>query len=88
MDCARAAGVMRPGIEATDLFALIYMVDSLAGFARPIDSGIWRRYMAITLNGIRAASSPPHPLTVGALGLAEVEQAETAKPGPFLPRRR
>ncbi|MGW1740427.1 TetR/AcrR family transcriptional regulator [Nocardia sp. NPDC001965] len=88
MDRARAAGVVAPGIEATDLFALIYMVDSLAEFARPIDSEIWRRYMAITLNGIRAAGLPPQPLTVDALSLAEVEQAKAAKPGPFLARRR
>ncbi|MGW5385047.1 TetR/AcrR family transcriptional regulator [Nocardia sp. NPDC003963] len=88
MDRARTAGVVQPGIEATDLFALIYMVDSLAEFARPIDSDIWRRYMAITLNGIRAANSPPQPLTVNALSLAEVEQAKAAKPGPFPTRRR
>ncbi|MEV3965131.1 helix-turn-helix domain-containing protein [Nocardia sp. NPDC050193] len=88
MDRARAAGVVQPGIEATDLFALIYMVDSLAEFARPIDSDIWRRYMAIALNGIRAANSPPQPLTVDALSLAEVEQAKAAKPGPMPIRRR
>ncbi|WP_328387532.1 TetR/AcrR family transcriptional regulator [Nocardia sp. NBC_00416] len=88
MERARAAGVVQPGIEATDLFALIYMVDSLADFARPIDSDIWRRYMAITLNGIRAADTPPQALTVNALSLAEVEQAKAAKPGPFPSRRR
>ncbi|MCX0271543.1 hypothetical protein NLM24_12645 [Nocardia zapadnayensis] len=80
--------MVQPGVEATDLFALIYMVDSLAEFARPIDSDIWRRYMAIALNGIRAESSPPQPLTVDALGLAEVEQAKAAKPGPMPIRRR
>lgn len=88
MDRAREAGVVQPGIEATDLFALIYMVDSLADFARPVDSDIWRRYMAITLNGIRADSTPPQALTVNALSLAEVEQAKAAKPGPFPGRRR
>ncbi|MEU1955044.1 hypothetical protein [Nocardia rhamnosiphila] len=72
--------MVQPGIEATELFALIYMGDSPAEFARPIDSDIWRRYTAIALNGIRAESSPPQPLTVNALGLAEVEQAEAANP--------
>ncbi|MFI2231706.1 TetR/AcrR family transcriptional regulator [Nocardia testacea] len=88
MERARKAGVVQPGIEATDLFALIYMVDSLAEFARPIDSDIWRRYVAIALNGIRAEGSPLQPLTVNALSLAEVEQAKAAKPGPLPIRRR
>lgn len=88
MERAREAGVVQPGIEATDLFALIYMVDSLADFARPVDPDIWRRYMAITLNGIRADSTPPQALSVNALSLAEVEQAKAAKPGPFPGRRR
>ncbi|MEU1981952.1 helix-turn-helix domain-containing protein [Nocardia sp. NPDC019395] len=88
MERARDAGVVQPGIEATDLFALIYMVDSLADFARPVDSDIWRRYMAITLNGIRAENTPPQALTVNALSLAEVEQAKAAKPGPCSVRRR
>ncbi|WP_280422555.1 TetR/AcrR family transcriptional regulator [Nocardia carnea] len=80
MERARDAGVLQPGIAATDLFALIYMVDSLAEFARPVDSDIWRRYMAITLNGIRAQNTPPQPLAVDALSLAEVERAKAAKP--------
>lgn len=88
MERARNAGVLQPGIEATDLFALIYMVDSLAEFARPVDSDLWRRYMAITLNGIRAGSTPPQPLAVAALSLAEVERAKAAKPGPCAVRRR
>lgn len=87
MQRARDAGVVQPGIEATDLFALIYMVDSLAEFARPVDSDIWRRYMAITLNGIRAESTPPQALGVNALSLAQVEQAKAAKPGPCAVRR-
>ena len=64
------------------------MVDSLAEFARPVDSDLWRRYMAITLNGIRAGSTPPQPLAVAALSLAEVERAKAAKPGPCAVRRR
>ncbi|MEU4315170.1 helix-turn-helix domain-containing protein [Nocardia sp. NPDC024068] len=88
MERARVAGVVQPEIEATDLFALIYMVDSLAEFARPVDPDIWRRYMAITLNGIRADTSSRQALPVNALTLAEVEQAKAAKPGPFPARRR
>ncbi|NKY33893.1 TetR/AcrR family transcriptional regulator [Nocardia speluncae] len=80
MERARNAGVLQPGIEDTDLFALIYMVDSLAEFARPVDSDIWRRYMAITLNGIRAQDTPPQPLAVNALSLVQVERAKAAKP--------
>ncbi|WP_157120542.1 hypothetical protein [Nocardia fusca] len=52
VDRAREAGVAQPDIEATDLFALIYMVDSPAEFARPLDSDIRWRCMAIAPNSI------------------------------------
>jgi hypothetical protein len=52
VDRAREAGVTQPDIEATDLFALIYMVDSPAEFARPLDSDIRWRCMTIAPNSI------------------------------------
>ncbi|ONM48155.1 TetR/AcrR family transcriptional regulator [Nocardia donostiensis] len=75
---ARDAGIIQPDIEATDFFALIHMVEGLAEFAKPVNPQVWRRYMALTLNGIRADSTPRQPLPVRALTFDEVEAAKTA----------
>ncbi|MEU4314344.1 helix-turn-helix domain-containing protein [Nocardia sp. NPDC024068] len=85
---AREAGVLQPDIEPSDLFAMIHMVDGLAEFAKPINPDVWRRYMAITLNGIRADSVARQDLPVRALTDDEVDQAKTAKAGPCASGRR
>ncbi|WP_063039637.1 TetR/AcrR family transcriptional regulator [Nocardia grenadensis] len=85
---AREAGVLQPDIEPSDLFAIIHMVDGLAEFAKPINPDIWRRYMAITLNGIRADNVARQELPVRALTDDEVDQAKSAKAAPCPGRRR
>lgn len=75
---AQDAGALAPGIEASDFFALIHMVDGVAEFAAPVNSQVWQRYMAITLNGVRAEGTPRRPLVVGPLTDAEVEGAKAA----------
>ncbi|MGW0003194.1 TetR/AcrR family transcriptional regulator [Nocardia grenadensis] len=85
---AREAGVLQPDIEPSDLFAMIHMVDGLAEFAKPINPDIWRRYMAITLNGIRADNVARQELPVRALTDDEVDQAKSAKAAPCPGRRR
>ncbi|MFQ6226608.1 TetR/AcrR family transcriptional regulator [Nocardia sp. NPDC002869] len=85
---AREAGVLQPDIEPSDLFAMIHMVDGLAEFAKPINPEIWRRYMAITLNGIRADNVARQELPVRALTDDEVDQAKSAKAAPCAGRRR
>ncbi|MGI5216841.1 TetR/AcrR family transcriptional regulator [Nocardia sp. CA-290969] len=85
---AREAGVLQPDIEPSDLFALIHMVDGLAEFAKPINPEIWRRYLAITLNGIRADTVARQDLPVRALTDDEVDQAKTARTAPCAGRRR
>ncbi|MFI5717894.1 TetR/AcrR family transcriptional regulator [Nocardia sp. NPDC051750] len=85
---ARDAGVLQPDIEPSDLFAMIHMVDGLAEFAKPINPEIWRRYMAIALNGIRTDTVPRRELPVRALTDDEVDQAKHAKHSPCAGRRR
>ncbi|WP_194814988.1 TetR/AcrR family transcriptional regulator [Nocardia sp. XZ_19_385] len=76
IDRAKDAGALAPGIEPSDFFALIHMVDALAEFARPVNSDTWQRYMAIALNGLRSDAVPRRPLTVAPLTDEEVEQAK------------
>lgn len=66
VDRARVAGVVVADIEAADLFVMIRMVAAAAEFAGPADSGLWRRYLGIVLNGVRADGTPRRQLEVGA----------------------
>ncbi|GEM32498.1 TetR/AcrR family transcriptional regulator [Nocardia neocaledoniensis] len=75
---ARAAGAVHPDITTTDFFALIHMVAAFAEFSAPVNSQVWQRYMAITLNGVRTDSVPRRPLLVDPLTDVEVEQAKAA----------
>jgi AcrR family transcriptional regulator len=77
-DRAHAAGVLRPGVTGTDFFAMINMVESIAAFARPVNPEVWRRYLAIVLDGIRADGMPRQPLTVPPLADDEVNRAKFA----------
>lgn len=76
IDRAREAGTLQEDIETSDFFALIHMVDAVGEFARPINPNVWRRYMAIALNGMKTDSVPRQPLTVPPLTDDEVEHAK------------
>lgn len=75
---AVAEGVLRPGIAASDFFAMAHMVEAIASFAKPVDAGLWRRYMNIVLDGVRADHIPRPPLTVPALDDNDMDQAKVA----------
>lgn len=75
---AKDAGVLRPEIEPGDFFAMVNMVDAVAGFARSVNPDVWRRYMALVLNGVRGDSVPRLPLEFPPLSEDEVDQAKTA----------
>lgn len=66
VDRARTAGAVVADIEACDLFAMIRMVAAATEFAGPADSELWRRYLAIVLNGVRADDTPRRDLAVDA----------------------
>ncbi|MGW4370741.1 TetR/AcrR family transcriptional regulator [Nocardia takedensis] len=74
---AAAAGALAPGVEASDFFALIHMVDAIAEFSKPVNPATWQRYMAIALNGVRSDSVPRRELTTPPLTDDEVDQAKT-----------
>ncbi|QIS14991.1 TetR/AcrR family transcriptional regulator [Nocardia arthritidis] len=75
---AQEAGVLAPGVDASDFFALIHMIDGIAEFAAPANTEVWRRYMAIALNGLRADSVPRRPLSVPPMTEEEIEHAKAA----------
>ncbi|MET9485323.1 helix-turn-helix domain-containing protein [Nocardia sp. NPDC006630] len=75
---AKEAGALHPSVEAGDFFAMVNMVDGVAGFARPVNTDVWQRYMTIVLNGVRGDGVPRLPLTQRALTDSEVERAKEA----------
>jgi AcrR family transcriptional regulator len=58
---ATAAGVLREGIVVTDIYPIFAMLDSVyrSSAARP---NLWRRYLAILLDGLRATDRPALPV--------------------------
>ncbi len=62
---ADRAGQLRPGIGPTDLPLIQLMVGAVIDTARDVEPDLWRRYLAIVLDGIRAgadaAGSLPEP---------------------------
>jgi AcrR family transcriptional regulator len=59
-DRARIAGVLRDGVSVTDVGPIFAMLSSVY----PMDDaspGLWRRYLALILDGLRAIDRPPLP---------------------------
>ncbi len=78
IDKAVAEGVLRPGIAASDVFAMVTMVGAIASFAEPIDPGLWRRYLGIILDGLRADGFSRQSLAVPPLHVDDVDAAKSA----------
>lgn len=75
-DRARAAGVLRPDIDVTDsaaVFAMLGMAFEMCSATHP---DLWRRYLAIILDGLRATDRGPLPAR--ALSFDEVEESMAA----------
>jgi AcrR family transcriptional regulator len=67
---ARQAGVVRPDFAVSDLPMIAFMVTSAAEYTHDVDPELWRRYLAIALDGLRGDSALPHE----ALGIVEVTE--------------
>jgi hypothetical protein len=58
----RVAGVLRDGIEPVDLLLLARGVVRMPPDRNDVDPRLWRRYMAIVLDGLRAGGAGELPL--------------------------
>jgi AcrR family transcriptional regulator len=77
VDRAKAAGVVRDDVEVTDLASIQLMLTQVATFAGARHPDVWRRYLRLLLDGLRAERSSPTPLGRPALTPAEFEAACT-----------
>jgi hypothetical protein len=50
---AQAAGVLRADFEATDVKMIAFMLAGLAEYTGAVTPRVWRRYLAMLLDGLR-----------------------------------
>lgn len=71
---AQAAGQVRPDLMVTDIPFLVFVLTEAAQIARPTRPDLWRRYLALILDGMRPAREGLTPLPVPALPPDELER--------------
>jgi AcrR family transcriptional regulator len=59
---AQAAGALRSDVTANDVFLLVRGVIEATAPLHAVSPELWRRYLAIVLDGLRAGSGAPLPL--------------------------
>jgi AcrR family transcriptional regulator len=58
---AKAAALVRPDVEATDLGIVVLMLCTVADITGDAAPDLWRRYLPMLLDGLRAGSDLPVP---------------------------
>jgi len=72
---AQAAGALRPDFSATDVPLIAFMLASAAEYAGPVQPDVWRRYLAMIVDGMRPCRDDVSELPVPALSPEEMEQS-------------
>jgi AcrR family transcriptional regulator len=70
---AQAAGQLRSDLRPTDIPFILFVLTEAAQFARQVSPEIWRRYLAVILDGLRPERADVTPLPVPAMLPAEFE---------------
>lgn len=84
---AQAAGALREDFSATDVPIITYLLASAAEYAGPVQPDLWRRYLALIIDGMRVSRDGVSPLPVAALTQAQFEWSVRAH-GARSPARR
>ena len=71
---ARDAGVVRDDIDTSDVPLINFMINTVVDFGRDVEPDLYRRYLAIVLDGLRPRDDL-EPLPVEALKLAKFQEA-------------
>jgi AcrR family transcriptional regulator len=59
---AQESGQLRPDAAAQDVPMLQLMIGTIIDLSRDFEPDLWRRFLAIVLQGLRANPGPPEPL--------------------------
>jgi AcrR family transcriptional regulator len=78
IDRAKAAGVVREDISATDIWIMQLAVCTIADIVRDNAPDAWRRTLDIMLDGIQPTRDAVRPMTVPALSHDQIEAAVAA----------
>lgn len=71
---AQEAGELRADFGATDVPVIASMLAGAAAYAAPVQQALWRRYLALIIDGLRPARDGTSPLPLPALTPDEMEQ--------------
>lgn len=75
---AQADGSLRADVVPTDLPLIQLMLGALSECTRDVDPEVWRRYLAIVTDGLRAHRDEPTPLAHPGLSPVQVQDAMRA----------
>jgi AcrR family transcriptional regulator len=75
---AQASGDLRRDFMAPDLKMIAFMLGSIAEYADPVAPGVWRRYLAMLVDGLRPARDGVSELPVPAPSIADLAHLMTA----------
>lgn len=81
---AKDAGDLREDFQPEDVPMLLLMLTTILDSARDVEPELWRRYLEIVIQGLRAHPEPPDPLMAPAPTAAQVPRVMAAFK---LPRR-
>jgi AcrR family transcriptional regulator len=77
---AQAAGDLRADFEATDVKMIAFMLASLAEYAADVTPDVWRRYLAMLVDGLRPSRGDASPLPVPAPTVRELGELMRGQP--------
>jgi AcrR family transcriptional regulator len=75
---ARAAGELRNDVVEDDVILVSLMTGAVVDFSASVEPQLWRRALAIQLDGLRARRDEPTALPVGPLTPAQADRAMAA----------
>ncbi len=81
---AKDAGALRADFDASDVPMMFLMVTTVLDAAREVEPELWRRYLEILIQGLRAKPAPPQALATPAL---DGQQLPSVMGAFKLPRR-
>jgi AcrR family transcriptional regulator len=77
---AQASGDLRGDFEATDVKMIAFMLASLAEYAAAVTPDVWRRYLAMLIDGLRPSRAGVSALPVPAPTARELADLMRAQP--------
>jgi AcrR family transcriptional regulator len=84
---AQASGDLRPDFAGTDLKMIVFMISSVAEYASASRPDLWRRYLALILDGLSPTRDSVSELTAPAPTAEDIESAMCSHGARLAPRR-